>query len=109
MSTRLVQWIVPALVLAVMFPTAAFGEGSARVVTKTSRQGRWHIAETKNFFVCSDESAGHARRLAEGAEAQRSVLQKLWLGNESDEAWTPQCHLVLHATREGYVAAVGRG
>jgi hypothetical protein len=124
MSTRLVQWIVPtlspalslvsmslvsvSLVLAAS-PTEVFAENSGSVVTKISRQGRWHIAETKNFFVCSDQSAGHARRLAEGAEEQRKSLRKLWLGTDSDEAWTPVCHLVLHSTREGYVAAVGRG
>src|SRR5687767_11775921 len=105
------RWIVPALfaasaLVATMRPTAAWAEtGSAEaatsVVTKTSRQGRWHVAETKNFFVCSDQSAKHARRLAEGAEAQRSALQKLWLGSVSDEAWSPQCHVVLHSTREG--------
>jgi hypothetical protein len=127
MPLGLARWIAPALciasaLVAMMRPTVVHAEtgtvkggvgktGAAAtpVVTKTSRQGRWHIAETKNFFVCSDESAAHARRLAEGAEAQRVALQKLWLGAESDAAWSPRCHLVLHGTREGYVAAVGRG
>src|SRR5690349_8526155 len=109
MPSRLVRWIVPTLIFTAALPTAAPAEASAPVVTRTCRQGRWHIAETKNFFVCSDQSAAHARRLAEGAEAQRTALRKLWLGTDADEAWSPQCHLVLHSTREAYVAAVGRG
>jgi hypothetical protein len=139
MSLGFARWIVPALfaasaLAATTRPTAAgaaagsaaagsaaagsaeagsaaagSAEAPTSVVTKTSRAGRWHVAETKNFFVCSDQSLEQARRLAEGAEEQRAALQKLWLGSISDQAWTPQCHLVLHATREGYVAAVGRG
>jgi len=133
MPLRFVRWIAPALLLTSALSTAfrprsalaetgtaesgaaengaviGAAETGGSVVFRTSRLGRWHVAETKNFYVCSDESAVHARRLAEGAEAQRTALQKLWLGAESDQTWSPRCHLVLHGTREGYVAAVGRG
>ena len=115
MLSRIARWIAPALIFAAAAPTTLLAEtesqpvAAASTVTATGIEGRWHIAETKNFYVCSDESAAHARRLAEGAEAQRAALQKLWLGAESDKAWSPRCHVVLHSTRKGYVAAVGRG
>jgi hypothetical protein len=120
MPSCLARWIVPALWIASAFPaalrttaalaeTGSSGTKASSVVTATSLQGRWYVAETKNFYVCSDESASYARRLAEGAEAQRAALRTLWLGSISDETWTPRCHVVLHSTRQGYVAAVGRG
>lgn len=79
-------------------------------IVATRRDGTWHIAETANFFVCSNQSLESACDLAVRAERQRDALRGQWFGGAGEDVtWSPRCQLVWHATRAGYTAAVGPG
>jgi hypothetical protein len=65
--------------------------------------------ETDNFKVCCDESETPASHLARHAESLRKALCATWLGETSPDEWKPKCQIVLYSSRQGYVAAVGRG
>lgn len=66
-------------------------------------------AESSNFTVHSSSSQHDARQAAALCEQWRSRLQRYWCGQASDQAWSPQCELVIHAGRPEYLAAVGAG
>jgi hypothetical protein len=74
-----------------------------------SRAGRWFVVQTVNFQVCCDESEVRARGLARHAEKLRTDLRKQWFGEESTAVWSPKCQIVLHSSRQSFVAEVGRG
>lgn len=78
-------------------------------IDRSYRQGRWFVLETANFQVCCEQSKTPATHLARHAETLRNVLRAKWLDEASSDAWNPKCQIVLHATRQSYVAEVGRG
>ena len=80
-----------------------------QAVLKNYRHGRWHVAETANFQVYSEESASSADGLASHAEALRTELASKWFGDNSVQSWKPLCQVVLHQSRRGYVKTVGPG
>lgn len=79
-------------------------------VSRCYTDARWYVVETQSFRVCSDESQSTAESLARHAEALRAELLPKWTGQKrAAEQWAPKCQIVLHATQQSYVAAVGRG
>ena len=110
--------VAAAVLLAFSTPQGALGQcksGSVcsrsppNTTSKTRREGRWYVAETANFWVCSVETEAAARRSAEQAESIRSQLASKWFGDTANQPWTPRCQIVLHNSRPRYIAAVGRG
>jgi len=103
-----------AIIIAIRESGKAFaqdGSGCRKVVrveATSSRQGRWHVAVTKNFSVYASRSKD-AHHAAQHAETVRSQLAQTWLGDGAEKPWTPRCQLVLHGSRADYVAAVGTG
>lgn len=67
------------------------------------------VAESANFTVHSHVAAYDARQIAQSCEAWREHLQEKWLGADGPQTWSPQCLVTVHASRETYLAAVGRG
>jgi len=47
--------------------------------------------------------------LAQCCESWRQHLCARWLGDETPSAWKPRCIVIVHARRESYRAAIGRG
>jgi hypothetical protein len=70
---------------------------------------RASVAYSDSFVVRSYRSDLPAAKLLPSCERLRTELQTIWLGKISAEAWRPRCEVVLHASRESYQQAVGRG
>jgi hypothetical protein len=86
-------------------------EGVSRqaCVCTCSQQGRWFVAVTANFFVCSTRSADDAKTAALHCELLRARWgASLHLGADL-QPWQPKCQVVLHATLARYLASVGPG
>jgi hypothetical protein len=73
------------------------------------RHSGWFVVETTNFQVCSDESEVRVKSLAKHAESLRAELRTKWLRENQIGTWNPKCQIVLHKTKNCYVAAVGKG
>jgi hypothetical protein len=71
--------------------------------------GSARSCETTNFQVESHSARCDARTVADRCESWRKHLQLKWLGAESRETWSTRCVVVVHAHRETYRAAIGRG
>jgi len=71
--------------------------------------GSARICDTANFRVESHSLRCDARTVADRCESLRKHLQLKWLGAESSETWSARCIVVVHARRETYQAAIGRG
>jgi hypothetical protein len=65
-------------------------------------------AESEHFVVYSVAGAPAADQIAELCEARRTELRAKWLGSDTPADWNVRCDVVLHATQESYLAAVGR-
>jgi hypothetical protein len=50
-----------------------------------------------------------AREVAAHCEAWKGKLQNFWRGEVAKDAWSPKCRIVLHASRDHYLAVVGWG
>ncbi len=72
-------------------------------------QGSARAAESANFQIESRAAGFDARQIASSCEQWRSHLQAKWLGGPAESSWNPRCQLVIHARRESYCAAIGRG
>ena len=79
-------------------------EANSRTVTGTSR-----VATSENFEVQCHVGCCDARQLARTCEQWRDHLRNKWLGSQQQETWSPRCVVAVHAQRETYLAAVGRG
>jgi len=90
--------LVPTLCLIVALHTSVLGATSSHC----------RRAESASFVVVSDSSLHDAQQTAELCEAWRARLQDQWC-QKRDAAWTPKCEVVIHASRGGYVGAVGYG
>lgn len=66
-------------------------------------------AETVSFSIFSYDSFWPAADLGKFAEERRSAIFEHWRGKNAPDAWKPKCVLVLHSSRQRYLAAVGRG
>lgn len=78
-------------------------------IERQAREGNWFVVQTANFRVYSEHSRVPAANLARHAEALRIALRSKWLRKEPDKVWNPRCRIVLHSSRQRYVAVVGRG
>ena len=78
-----------------------------RAMTHVS--GSSSLCDSANFHVESYSSHCDARYLADCCESWRRHLQTKWLAVNSDQSWTPRCTVVVHARRDTYRAAIGRG
>jgi hypothetical protein len=69
-------------------------------------------ADSTNFHVAC-YAAGYAGysapSIANCCESWRTHLQTKWLGGASGDGWSPKCQIVVHASRQTYRAAIGRG
>jgi hypothetical protein len=65
-------------------------------------------ASSANFEVNGAAATQDARQVAQLCERWRLKLQTYWL-QASTESWSPRCQVVVHATKQSYLAAVGRG
>jgi hypothetical protein len=68
--------------------------------------GAQHRATSANFQVLSDTI--DARDVARLCEDARSSLEKTWSADAPLPNWSPQCDVIVHATRASYSAAIGR-
>ncbi len=75
----------------------------------THVSGSSSLCDSANFHVESYSSHCDARYLADCCESWRRHLQTKWLAVNSDQSWTPRCTVVVHARRDTYRAAIGRG
>lgn len=78
-------------------------DGTAPAVTGTATR-----ASSANFEVIGASATQDARQVATLCERWRQKLQTYWL-QSPQESWSPQCKVVVHATKQSYLAAVGRG
>ncbi len=75
----------------------------------TQSNGSASLFDSAHFHVESRSPHCDARHLAECCESWRQHLQAKWLGSNADHTWTPRCTVVVHARRDTYRAAIGRG
>lgn len=78
-------------------------DSSVSVVSGTAT-----IASSANFEVKGTSATQDARQVATLCERWRGKLQTYWLQAAQDD-WTPRCQVVVHPTKQSYLAAVGRG
>ena len=77
-------------------------------VERAYRCGRWFVAETKHFQICTVSNSDTAARIADRAEKLRRELGSKWLGKTWSAAWTAKCQIVVHPDQRAYISAVGR-
>lgn len=65
-------------------------------------------ASSANFEVRGASATQDARQVAHLCERWRQSLQTYWLQTPT-ASWSPRCEVVVHATQQSYLAAVGRG
>jgi hypothetical protein len=82
---------------------------SATTASTTQANGSSSLFDSANFHVESRSPHCDARHLAVCCESWRKHLQAKWLGSNPDQTWNPRCTIVVHARRETYRAAIGRG
>lgn len=115
-----IQIIIPSvlgLIAVVLSPSFAVAEQwcnsrcfhAAVEVKQFPAQGRWHVLETEHFQVCCEDNPTACTHLARHAEALKAELSKKWLGPDSQVTWRPKCQVLLYASQQSYVRAVGRG
>jgi hypothetical protein len=75
----------------------------------TPSDGSANLCDSPNFHVESRSPRCDARKIAECCESWRRHLHTKWLGSDSSQNWTRRCTVVVHARRETYRAAIGRG
>ena len=66
-------------------------------------------AQTENFSVYSYDSTWLATDVGKLAEQRRAAIYEHWRGQDAAPSWNPKCVLVLHSSRQSYLAVVGRG
>ena len=103
-----------AFLIASAVPAATCGCNECRadvaaVNRPLTKQTLLTKAETENFDVYSYDSSWPAAEVGKLADDRRTAIYQHWRGKDALEAWKPKCVLVLHASRQSYLAAVGRG
>jgi hypothetical protein len=105
-------WIACALALigggADCQPNALSSQACSCSPPHVAIEGDRSTARSANFQVVSRHSSHDAREIARYCEAWRAHLQGRWC-DESDVAWSPRCHVVIHASQSHYLAAAGCG
>jgi hypothetical protein len=99
-------WIACSLVLLGAAPEAAAIDNDARP-DGFAAGTQWQAASA-NFTVQNGHPAQDARRVVEHCEQWRSRLQEYWCEQETP-AWSPKCHVIVHAGGPSYLSAVGPG
>ena len=86
------------------------GESSPAAITTpaVAITGNARQASSANFEVVGSSATVPATEVAALCERWRAKLQTYWL-QETTAAWSPKCKVVVHGSRSGYLAAVGRG
>lgn len=64
---------------------------------------------SRDFVVCSYRGGPSPGTVAERCCSTRRQLHARWLSDRAIQPWKPRCRIVVHATRAGYLNAVGRG
>jgi hypothetical protein len=91
-------------------------DGTASPVAASPKQveqpievaGNRNRATSANFEVVGPSATQDAKQVAVLCERWREKLQGYWL-QTPQAAWSPKCEIVVHATKQSYLAAVGRG
>lgn len=65
--------------------------------------------DSANFQVRSNALGCDARSVAQCCESWRQYLSAQWLEDEHASGWNPRCTVIVHARRDAYRVAVGRG
>lgn len=102
----LIAWVAPSAACGCKECKAADAEVVQRPLNKQTLLTR---AETESFSIHSYDSTWPAADVGKLAEERKSAIYEHWRGKEAPIAWKPKCVLVLHLSRQGYLAAVGRG
>jgi hypothetical protein len=66
-------------------------------------------ADSSCFTVTSLTRQYDARTIARDCECWRKSLQSHWCSDSKASDWTPKCEIVIHPSRQSYLAAVGAG
>lgn len=102
---------MPALLLCLLL--AADGAASSGISENSNPaaiaiSGTASRATSPNFVVIGRAATQDAKQVAELCERWRAKLQSYWL--QAPQAnWSPRCEIVVHRTKQDYLAAVGRG
>jgi hypothetical protein len=65
--------------------------------------------KSPSFEVYSYRGGPTTESMLKHCQSLREELHKKWLGTPFYEPWEPCCKVVLHATRNSYIQAIGRG
>lgn len=85
------------------------GQPTSVSTAPDATKGDPRFAESPNFQIHSHPGCCDARQIAPVCEVWRDHLRRKWLSTSDEQSWTPRCVVVVHARRESYLAAVGRG
>ncbi len=74
-----------------------------------ARAGSPVVACSEHFVIRCYQPGKSATELLKTCERLRVQLQTTWIGKAPAAPWRPRCEVVLHASRQSYAQAVGRG
>lgn len=103
--------LVPALLLCLLLAadgTASSGTSEKSTAAPISITGNSSRASSANFDVVGASATQDAKQVAELCERWREKLQGYWLQTLQAD-WSPRCEIVVHRTKQQYLAAVGKG
>lgn len=92
----------PVAIVASINPAASSSSKSLAVSQRSTK------AASDHFVVYSVAGAPAAEEIAQLCESRCAELRAKWLGLTTPVDWNVRCDVVLHASQEGYLAAVGR-
>jgi len=75
----------------------------------TSNFADGHDSSSQDVAVYSYRGGPSPVSVAEQCYSIRRQLHARWSGDRALQPWKPRCRIVVHATRAGYLNAVGRG
>ena len=101
------MWPIATIVLLSASPVATCC--GPRTCTHVTAGQPSRSFDSTSFQVKSSAVGCDACTLAQCCESWRQHLCARWLGDETPSAWKPRCIVIVHARRESYRAAIGRG
>ncbi|MEZ6070544.1 MAG: hypothetical protein R3C10_09790 [Pirellulales bacterium] len=102
------QLLLVAITLAAALPVVA-DEISGKFSGVYGHETAISPAESEtNFDVQTFAGGPDADSFSQVCERLKRRIEGIWLGDSPAEHWRPACQVVLHASRESYLASVGR-
>jgi hypothetical protein len=96
-------------VLLLVAADASTADSPVTVSPPPAVAGDAKVAGSTNFAVFSSSGGHDACEVAALCERWRERLHGFWCGGTEPWQWTPRCVIVVHATKQEYLAAVGAG